>query len=168
MSTPVNTPNQELIVRLDPEYGYCVYEGTRAQLEAEGLIPEGMQWPKGYTKRHWSSGVFNFSLSRKRAPGSKGHQREGDWWSLRWGHRNPFHFGTVRIQLRMKELERMTRLYSPEGDIEWRRECSRYRDACQDQGFQAFKSLVPGLVQPPRGRRKAAAARSVTHERGQS
>lgn len=155
MSTSVNTPSQEMIVRLQPEHGYCWYEGTRAQLEAEGLIPESLQWPKGYTRRHWNSGMFQFLLFRKRAPGLKGRHRDGDWWALRWRHQDHSHVRTLQIRLRLQELEEMTRRCSPEGEAEVWQRLSRCEAADRDARFQAFKALVPGLLQPPRPRRRA-------------
>lgn len=158
MSTSPILDPQELVVYFHRDLGFCEYHGTRAQLEAEGLIPDGLEWPRNYADLRWESDEFKFFLSRRRPAGAKGPQRQFfncDWWHLRWEPIASPSLEERRIQRKFRELAAMIQRHSPEGEAEWTRNYFRYMDACQDKGFQAFKALVPGLVPPLRARRAA-------------
>lgn len=161
MSTSPILDPQELVVFVDHRLGYCEYHGPRAELEAEGLIPDGLVWPKGYSNCTWDAGPFRFWLVRWRPAGAKGPRRQFhdcDWWHLRWQFRDRRDLGAVRIHRESQALEQMIRFYSPEGQAERDRDYSRYAAACWDEQFQVFKALVPGLVPPARVRRMAKGA----------
>lgn len=160
---------RDLVVSID--IGWCAYFGTRAELEAEGLVPAGMKWPVGFSQRYWDAGPFGFALFRRRPEGAKGPRRqflETDWWQLSWGCRGPGARSDVAIRHKSDELAKFIRLNSPEGQAELNRRCADYFAARKDTQFQAFKALIPGLVPPPRRRSKPAAERSATHEGGRS
>lgn len=66
--------------------GYADWEGSSAQLIAEGLIPNGFEWPQRDRTKYWSADGLDYSLSRRRPAGMKGPKRlwvEGDHWALR-------------------------------------------------------------------------------------
>lgn len=66
----------EMLINLRP-YGWQTweYEGTRAQLEAEGVIPAGTEWPQHRNTAQWEDGRVRWSLSRTRPNGMKGPMR---------------------------------------------------------------------------------------------
>ncbi|KLU22236.1 hypothetical protein EOS_31565 [Caballeronia mineralivorans PML1(12)] len=134
------------------------YEGTRAQLEAEGVIPEGTVWPTGTNRVSWESAGCGFVLRRCRAPGIRGPKKiwsDGDWWCLDiddcMGHD-----GIVQREItrRTRELERFKYLQTARGGAEFKEQYSRFLKARHDKRFQAFKALIPALA-PRRGARKA-------------
>lgn len=153
---------REMTIDLRP-YGWerWEFEGTRAQLEAEGVNPPATKWPAGVQWVTWIAGPLKFHLRRTRPPGLKGPMRlwvNGDWWSLHCDRVNgPDHLQQRVIDAR-RALERETYRQSPAGqrawDEQWRRRC----EADRDRAFQAFKALVPGLIPPRRGRRAGGAA----------
>ncbi|HEX7685221.1 MAG TPA: hypothetical protein VF446_17085 [Trinickia sp.] len=52
----------ELTIIMLYDYQYSEYWGTRAQLEAEGVIPDDFEWPEGFNSAYWQSGPFDFWL----------------------------------------------------------------------------------------------------------
>lgn len=52
----------ELTILLDPRLGGASYFGTRAQIEAEGMVPATTEWPKGFDVVRWSAGDNEFWL----------------------------------------------------------------------------------------------------------
>lgn len=64
------------------------YYGTREQLTAEGLVPEGIDWPSmGFSWRCWSADGMVFKLLRTRPPQvERGEGRNSyasaDYWRL--------------------------------------------------------------------------------------
>lgn len=142
--------------------GFSVrYEGSRAQLEAEGVIPEGTEWPEGTDRVDWQSGRLDVALRRCRPPGMKGPKKlwtHGDWWCLDIGDssdtRNPFE---REFRLKQKELERLRYLQTSSGRAEMNDQWKRYRAAAHDEQFQAFKALIPALAPRSRGRKSGGA-----------
>ncbi len=51
----------DLIIVINPYYNFDFTEflGTRATLEAEGVIPGGTDWPQGYDNLRWQAGQFD-------------------------------------------------------------------------------------------------------------
>lgn len=77
----------DLVVVIHPERGIAEYLGSRALLEAEGLVPAGTDWPAAWSDQRWQSGGFSYWLRRRRPPGAKGRRSahaEADWFALRW------------------------------------------------------------------------------------
>ncbi|WP_042421038.1 hypothetical protein [Comamonas granuli] len=155
-------PGRELKITIYKRgFRFWEYEGTRAQLEAEGVIPPGTVWPQGKQKVEWCSGGASYWLGRKRPDGIKGPMSvwiTGDWWCLRstcledaWS-------------IRQKRLEIARALYelSPEGCLVRAERLARYFEASQDSAFQAFKAaVVPQRKRPGRPAKTAVEVRYV-------
>ena len=158
---PITTPT-ELVVCLNPyNLDYCEYFGTRAMLEAEGILPENINWPEGFDGNRWDDGRFKYWLRRVRPEGIKGPKKAFlgvDWWMLRWELLNGLSFAERALAQKRKELEDMLHRQSPAVMLESCAAEKRYWAARKDDKFQAFKALVPGLVRPRRDRKP----RSVT------
>jgi hypothetical protein len=43
-----NAPSELTIILRPYDAQLCMYSGTRAQLEAEGVIPDNVEWPLGF------------------------------------------------------------------------------------------------------------------------
>ena len=135
------------------------FEGSAAQLIAEGLIPEGFEWPqRGATSKSWQATGFNYRLRRCRPPGHRGPMRswlEIDNWcvSVEVIGRD-FAWRTRReLERKTEELRAEYYRHTAAGSREWDANWNRYLAALSDPEFQAFKSLTPGLVPPRRGRK---------------
>jgi len=75
------------------------YQGTRAALEDEGVIPAGTKWPEGFDNLRWDDGKFRFWLRRERPEGAKGPRKQFldiDWWMLRCDPRDAQHIDERR------------------------------------------------------------------------
>ena len=125
----------DLVVRIRPR-DFTTWEGSSAQLKAEGLIPEGFEWPQGQWDRTWSSNRWHYWLRRCRPPGLKGPMRlwvNGDWWDLR--RTRPCDQGSALIYERRQELER-----------EFWRQSNRalVLKASKDKRFRAFMLRAMG------------------------
>ncbi|VWD17337.1 hypothetical protein [Burkholderia contaminans] len=146
----------ELTIVIEPHFGWASYIGTRMQLEAEGLIPEGTQWPGGFRWLHWKSNGLRFCLRRKRPEGAKGSRREFfncDNWCLRT-EREDCSNGEIQIRLKFNELRKMLYRESDEGRRDSAEQLKAFFQTSKDKEFQAFKTLIPGLV--PSQRRSGA------------
>lgn len=159
-ATAAHEPQAERELKIDLRpYGWqrWDFEGTRAQLEAEGVIPPGTVWPETGTKPVcWTAGPLKYHLQRKRPDGMKGPMRlwvNGDWWCLVCTPAKGEDVLQQSVNEARRELERLTRLQTPEGQRAVNRLCARAAKADFDSAFQAFKALVPGLVPPRRGGR---------------
>ncbi|QTB47922.1 hypothetical protein [Burkholderia pseudomallei] len=142
---------REMVIEWQKGY-YFQYQGTRAQLEAEGVIPDGLEWPTGRNNAAWRRGEQHFLLRRCKVPGAK--QRVSEWGGVDWWcmHVSKDHVLDPEIAEQAKKLRAMIYERSPQGKAaraeHWRRIDAAYRD----EKFQAFKALIPGLVAPKRGR----------------
>ena len=58
MSAPVATP-AEMTICLG-KYGITEFQGTRAILDAEGIVPANIKWPEGYDDLRWDEGKFEY------------------------------------------------------------------------------------------------------------
>lgn len=153
----------ELIISINPcNWDITEYQGTRAQLVAEGVIPEGSEWPDGDKSITWQAGPFEYDLCRKRPQGMKGPKKlwvEGDWWLLRWQPINRTSRAERDIKRKRNELNEALYRQSPKGIAEINATWDRYWATLEDAKFQTFKALIPGLVRTKRGggrRRKNA------------
>ena len=161
-ATAIVVPH-ELTVILNP-YGlsFSEFVGSRAMLEAEVIIPDGTNWPKGYDELCWQDGKFNYRLRRQRPEGAKGPRRyfaEFDWWCLQWQRIHTPTSVSPSIALKQKALADELYSLSAEGQEQWSRNYKRYLTTVNDEKFQAFKALVPGLIRPKRGRRSGHLAK---------
>lgn len=152
--------SREMRVIIRPlRLNFWEYEGTRAQLEAEGVIPADTRWPDGTQAVYWEDGRFSWGLRRKRPEGLKGPMKlwtRGDWWVLRCDLLNGPDLAMRRILDKKRELELVIYQNSPAGIREAYARSERVRDAARDIAFQHFKTLIPCLIPPPRGRKPKA------------
>jgi hypothetical protein len=136
------------------------FEGTRAQLEAEDVIPPGTEWPEGARDQRWEAGRFRYWLRRCRPDGMKGPMKlwtSGDWWCLRCDLVNgPDHATSSILQ---KKAELVVALYrqSPAGQLAWQDHWTRYCNARQDKAFQSFKGVFMPERRKPGCKPKAQA-----------
>jgi len=160
VATTEQTAERELLVKIWRDE-FAQFEGTSAQLIAEGLIPEGFAWPRAAAYKHWKANGFDYRVCRTRPEGHKGPMRtwlEMDNWSIRVNVTGRDHAWSTRRALERKAEELRAEYYrhTAEGSREWSANWDRYWKARQDKAFQAFKNLIPGLVPPKRGRKAKA------------
>lgn len=141
--TPVEpTAERELGIQIVPR-GYDCWEGTSAQLVAEGVLPPDVDWPKGLESMSWIAGRFEYWLYRIRPEGCKGPKsayRDVDYWACRrtlaaQGHDG---FAAARLYERTQALTQEIQRQSPKGQQLER----RYFATFDDQGYRAFKRLI--------------------------
>lgn len=157
-----NTTTQEIIV-CTPYSDIAEYQGTRAALEAEGVIPAGTKWPEGFSDLYWEDDRLRYWLRRKRPEGAKGQRKqflEVDWWMLRFDPLKTESFEMRIIQRKSKELADTIYSQSAEGRAEHSKQWNCYWEAERDEKFQAFKALIPGIIRPKRGRKPKEAEAS--------
>lgn len=140
----------ELRILMYPDY-WTQFQGTRAQLEAEGLIPPRFKWPSGTDACTWEVETgMTYRLRRQRPEGHKGAMRTWlglDHWSLsietspRWRR-------TRRLEKLVGAFEREVYCQSAAWAKEFNAKMELLAYAARDQNFQAFKALVPGLIPP--------------------
>jgi hypothetical protein len=159
ISVPVTTTEQAVesslkVIVYPLDWGFSEYQGTRAQIEAESVIPAGTVWPEGQQSVSWEQGLLSFSLKRTRPDGMKGPMKlwiEGDYWKLRWGPKVQPDHGTCAIMKKKAELKAEMFRQSYEGQHQWSDNWDRYQKACKDKAFQAFKNIiVPQRKKPGR------------------
>jgi hypothetical protein len=137
--------NTELLIRIRPHrLHYWDYEGTRAQLEAEGVIPPGTAWPESKESIQWIAGRFTYCLRRTRPEGLKGPMKlwtRGDWWLLRCTVTGVT-LAEVRIEDQKRELERALHLQTPHGRAEQCAGWERYFKTREDAAYQRFMARI--------------------------
>lgn len=144
----------ELSIIIRPhDVSICKYIGTRAQLEAEGIIPAGTTWPERNQKIRWRNGEILFCLSAMRrkaiAPNSE-DRIYIDQWCLRMElYDGPSGFDDA-IARKKKELQAMIYAGSAKGMAESEKRFRQYITAQDDKAFTAFKASIPGLAPRPR------------------
>jgi len=157
MSAPsISADALGLVVEANNDWGHAAYEGTRAQLEEEGVIPSSIEWPTSERSVSWERAGLRFFLRRTRPANMKGPKKlwvQGDYWHLDinvagrdrgcWNEQH-------RVDLKRRELAREIYRQSPAGQ----RDSRRYWAAHDDKAFQTFKAQIPGLIPPKRGGRK--------------
>lgn len=137
------------------------FEGTRSQLEAEGVIPTGINWPDGCAIYRWECGRLRYSLGRTRPAGLKGPMTlwvKGDWWFLRCEFNDGLSHASRRIIQKKRELAAEIYFHSEVGQREWSARRELYWKTREDRSFQHFKSKVPGLEPAQRRRRTTSSA----------
>ncbi|MCH7344125.1 hypothetical protein LZ017_12135 [Pelomonas sp. CA6] len=146
-------PPRELRVSIRPhQLAFWAYQGSQAQLEAEGVIPPGLVWPAPRKDCSWSAGRFVYQLRRCRPQGLKGPLSawsQGDWWELRCRLAG----GAIDDSRAARASTGRASVEAPFPDAPTLR---RHRAARQDAGFQAFlNELLPACKK--RGRKPKAA-----------
>jgi hypothetical protein len=74
-----------LTIEIHPDTGWATYRGSRAQLEAEGVMPADFAWPTGWASVGWVAGHNTLRLRRVRPPQAKGSRKDltgCDYWLL--------------------------------------------------------------------------------------
>jgi len=141
-----------------PQSGISEYQGTRAALESEGVIPSGTEWPAdGFDEVWWRDDMFEYALRRNRPDGVSGPRKmfsRVDWWSIRVTPINRKNPRQEAIERKKKALEDEIFSQSAEGVRVIQK---RYDDFCRaknDADFQKFRQLL-GIDKrtPRRGRR---------------
>lgn len=165
MSEIRNNAIGELKIDLDPKFGWATYTGTRMQLESEGIIPADHTWPDGFQRYDWEVERLHFTLTRARPPGFKGPRRnffDCDYWTLRMFQVGQS-YAVLQIRRYAAEIARLKHLYSQAGMREQMVHLQRLESARKDDRFQAFKALIPGLIEPSATRRGRPPRRGVPH-----
>lgn len=117
--------------------------GTRAELEAEGFIPEATDWPTG--KRHTlvQMPTVWFCIHRLKPDGTD----PGPDTVYKVEHYSQFRDGLQRrVAKKMREVHTLLQV----GGTEWHAEFTKHCEARNDNAFQAFKRNLLG--QKKRGR----------------
>lgn len=149
------TDARELRIFLYPG-NFARYEGSAAQLAAEGLIPEDLTWPQAARSAVWDDNGFDYCLRRCRPEGHKGPMKSWlalDHWSLTvhvtgrdwtWSARG-------RLERAAQALRDEIHAQSPAGQREWQANWNRWLAAHKDPAFQAFKAgVLPARKKPGR------------------
>jgi hypothetical protein len=132
------------------------YQGTRAALEAEGVIPAGTKWPEGFDDLRWEDEKFSYWIRRERPEGIKGPRKqfiELDWWMFRCNPINAKPIDARIVERKAKELAEAIYRQSPEGRANWNKQWNAYWESQRDDRYQVFKAIIPGINRPKRGRR---------------
>lgn len=135
--------------------------GTSAQLRAEGLIPEGFEWPTGKDHRHWTVGPFEYWLIRHRPDDFKGPRMSWltlDSWRVRRtvaGHKGSAHPGWHLAGIYAAEQALAAERFRQTSA--WDREYAAWREAQKDVAYQTFRAIfIPEAKK--RGRRAGGAS----------
>jgi hypothetical protein len=123
--------------------------GTRAQLEAEGFIPEGQAWPEGNKHTSWKIGDVHFFIHC-------GKTTRNDAIDADHQYRINSHLWDGKchdraIRAKAVELAALVKHGGPEWSANW----ERHFAARQDKAFQEFKRNLLG--QKRRGKPTAQA-----------
>lgn len=142
---------------------YWELRGTRAQLEAEGVIPIAAEWPApGKQVVKWTARPLAFSLQRTRPADGGGPGRRwlsGDWWLLTCAPVGGVpDWRQQRVIDARRELQAALYDLSPAARQAELDLFQRSHAAGCDGAFQAFKALIPALNPVSRGRRAGGAA----------
>lgn len=142
-------PGRELIIDIQQDE-WVEFEGEAAQLVAEGLIPNGFEWPRAAADKFWEANGFYYWLRRTRPDGHKGPMRswlELDNWFVRVRVAGRDRVWITRRKLERKAEELRVECYyrlTSEGERERSAKWHRYWQAHEDKAFQAFKAkLLP-------------------------
>lgn len=158
--------SEEIKIVLEPRYQCTTFIGTRLQIESEGLIPKGIEWPRGMARVQWNDGAFRFMLHRSRPDGFKGPRcgwADCDHWSLsRIWTRSPS-CQESEIRSKTRELRELLYRETPEWKEEFNRQLSKIFAMQEDEKFQAFKNLLLDVILPPR-KPRASRPRSSTDD----
>ena len=161
---PATTPSvgeRELIIDARRD-DWVRYEGTAAQLIAEGVIPEGLEWPRATAHDRWEANGFEYWLRRARPQGHKGPMRswlEMDNWVIQINVSGRDHQWHTRQRLK-RQSEELAAAYHHEsaaGQREFSTNFNLYLKARDDKAFQTFKSTYI-LERKKPGRKPNAAA----------
>lgn len=126
-------------------HGFVIWKGTRAQLEADGLVPKGATWPHGFDYQQWEADGWRFYLSRRRPDGAKGPRKafeRVDNWHLKRHPVGGDSYVDVMVREKRRELERAIFEASDAGAICRMLACERSALARGDKRFRAWLDSV--------------------------
>lgn len=157
-----NAPTaSDLTIEITPRWN-SRYRGTRAQLVAEGLIPDDFEFPRRTQRKYWEAGKFKYWMERRRPDGIKGQQgawADGDYWVLDMSLKG-FNHQTYQIQEKAREMDELVQGRSSE----WSKTFDRAYKAQQDDKYMAFRTLLLGDLAP---RKRGRPAKSSTPKQSQ-
>lgn len=145
---PAADLEEVLIVPL-PLFGMTRYLGTRAQLEADGLLPVGTVWPVKDKSTQWSDGRFDWRLFRTRRQNQRGPKSvwvDGDWWCLASTLKGSSNGWVGRAVVLQRQLDVALRNSTDAGQALARKELRRLWASQADQAYQAFRASIPALA----------------------
>lgn len=119
---------------------WAQFVGSAAQLIDEGLIPEGLVWPKGAGRVSWEANGIDYFLGRQMPKGFRGTGRPWchlDHWFVRMSGRRYGLLVERRIERKVAEVAALRRHLS--GPVRPNREVAQ---AHEDLKFRAFRSLI--------------------------
>ncbi len=147
-------------------HGVVIFVGSRAAIEAEGLIPQNVIWPVGQDSLMWSVGELKFWLYCRPPVGPNALRVLSEFGSAYFriicSHARDFPDITV-MKRRMQALNQAEaeRANSPAGRQQAAILHGQYSLTLQDAGYQAFRGLFLGLTPPPKRGRKPKAGSSI-------
>lgn len=142
----------EIKIRIWADH-FVAYEGMRDTLEAEGLVPASIEWPRAGELVCWDDGRFSCSLGRFRPVGFKGPKSawvRGDCWVLRVYSVDRPSLAVLECRRYAEALLEAIHHHSADGQAAAASARRRYCTALGDAGFQAFRGKVPALTPPKR------------------
>ena len=133
------------VIICHPFDGLAEYLGTRAALEAEGVIPPETKWPVGFDDLYWHDDQYCYWLRRERPAGVKGPRNQFidvDWWMFRCDPvvRRPG--GELLVERKKKALADEIYRQSEEGRAKYSAMFERYWKAVDDEDYQKFRRLL--------------------------
>ena len=147
----------DLTIHVVPR-AYTTFQGTAAQLIAEGLIPDGFKWPEGSQRVTIQVGGFEHWIFRTRPEGHKGPMSSwlnGDCWFLRRGLANQLRDGYRNADIYAKQMELAETIYR--GTPEWRLTWEWAYNTRKDEKYMALRAKLIGDFAPKKRGRKAKA-----------
>ena len=163
--TPAVTERELKVIVRPHDLDYADYKGSRAQLEAEGVIPVGLKWPERNRFAIWEAGALKFTLNRIRPEGLKGPMKlwiAGDWWHLSMEPKNAPSHAERSIARKARALRDEIYLHTPSTQRARLATLKKFWAAKDDAPFQAFRALIPALVPPKRGRKPNTAVPAIS------
>ena len=159
--------NTDLSFWINADIGISHIYGSRAQLQAEGLIPAGTTFPaQGCVE--WTAGSNRFALYAVRRTLAREMGRDqstGDCWCLAVSPLDDvIPFAHTRRRMLSAKLKEVARLIQPFDEAAWHAGFMRREAARKDTAFQAFKASV--LPQRSKPGRKPAARKFTTQQPG--
>ena len=147
----------DLLINIVPR-AYASYQGTAAQLIAEGLIPGDFKWPSGAGHATVKADSFCLCVFRTRPEGHNGPKSSwisGDYWHLRRELTHQPINGRIEAAIYAKQMELAEIIYL--GTTEWRDTFHRACRARMDDKYMAFRTHLLGDLAP---RKRGRPARS--------
>lgn len=166
MAQSLTSVHDDLRISITPRFS-TRYHGTAAQLIAEGLIPDGFEWPHRSNSASFTMGRFTHRLRRIRPDGIKGPMSiwiEGDYWFLQRSLVAEEGMGFQRALIYQKTQELADILYRQ--TAEWSRLFHRAYETSKDAKYQAFRLQLLG--EPKRGRGRPAKHTTTLSTQGAS